>query len=150
MLIAVNYHYVRPSFADPFPSIYGVTPGALQQQLELLGRVGQFVSAEDLRDAISQARRIPQRAILVTFDDGLREQFDHAWPVLNRLGIPAVFFINTHPIIINKVSSVHKVHLLRSQIAPKDFTGMLTTEARRLGINLNWDLNGATQNALAQ
>jgi len=150
MLIAVNYHYVRTEFADPYPSIYGVTPTALQRQLELLGRVGQFVSAEDVRDAIGVVRPIPQNAILVTFDDGLREQFDNAWPVLNLLGIPAVFFVNTHPIINNKVSSVHKVHLLRSQIAPDDFTNMLSTEAQQLGIDLNWNLNGATQKALAQ
>lgn len=137
MLIAVNYHYIRPSFDNPYPSIFGMTPTQLQSQLETLGKVGAFVSGQQVACAIEGKEPLPDRAILVTFDDGLKEQYDFAWPVLNRLGIPALFFINTLPISDYKVSQVHKIHLLRSQIAPEDFLQMLLKYAREMNIEMN-------------
>src|SRR5205823_7871916 len=107
MLIVVNYHYVRPTYDLPYPGVHGVTPAQLEAQLRLLATVAEFVSGQQVREAVRGTGRLPPRAILVTFDDGLREQFEHGVPVLRRLGIPAVFFVNTHPIASATVSSVH-------------------------------------------
>src|SRR5205807_2449139 len=96
-LIAVNYHYVRPQYAQSFPGIHGITPAILETQLQLLGRVGEFVGASRIWDAVRGDAPLPPRALLVTFDDGLREQVDNALPILDRLGIPAVYFVNTCP-----------------------------------------------------
>lgn len=142
MLIAVNYHYIRPSFDNPYPSIFGMTPAEFQAQLERLGEVGVFVSGQQVCDAIAGKDVLPDRAILVTFDDGLREQYDFAWPVLNRMGIPALFFINTSPIADCTVSQVHKIHLLRSQVAPEDFLQMLLRHAREQEIELDFNMDG--------
>ena len=148
MLIAVNYHYVRPSFDHPYPSIYGVTPSQLKSQLETLGGAGVFVSAQQVAEAVKGARRLPDNSILVTFDDGLREQYDIAWPVLERLGIPAVFFANTFPIANRMVSQVHKIHLLRAHIAPAEFLSSLRRQACQLGIEL--ELQEAVEEAIEQ
>lgn len=40
-------------------------------------------------------RRLPPRALAVTFDDGYRGAFECAVPVLRGLGIPATFFLNS-------------------------------------------------------
>ena len=53
MLIAVNYHYVRPWFDERYPGIRGVTPVELETQLRELGSAGEFVSADQIRDAIN-------------------------------------------------------------------------------------------------
>lgn len=118
MLIAINYHYIRPSFETPYPSIFGLTPQQFQAQLETLGRVGEFVSAAQIRAAVQGHARLPERALVVTFDDGLQEQYEHAWPVLQRLGIPAIFFSNTAGIAERRLLSVHKTHLVRAHLAP--------------------------------
>jgi peptidoglycan/xylan/chitin deacetylase (PgdA/CDA1 family) len=128
MLIAVNYHYVRPSFDAPYPGLHGITPDQLAAQLRLLGAAGTFVSGQQLEDALN-GEPLPPRAILVTFDDGLREQYECAWPVLCELGIPALFFINTRPIEECVVSTVHKIHLLRSRTAPQEFVRLLQRAA---------------------
>lgn len=117
MLAAVNYHYIRPSFDFKYPSIFGVTPKKFERQLDLLGKSGSFVSQGDIVDAIKGKSSIPKRSILITFDDGLKEQFQYALPILNRKGIPAVFYVNLKPLHIGKISSVHKIHILRSKIA---------------------------------
>src|SRR6266513_5653360 len=134
MLIVVVYHYVRAVFGYPFPGIHGVTPFALEAQLRLLGRVGEFVSISQIGDAVSGAASLPERAVLVTFDDGLREQIDHALPILDRLGIPAVFFVTTAPLARHIVNSVHQIHLLRAYTPPAQLRAVLYEETRRQGI----------------
>jgi hypothetical protein len=62
MLIAVNYHYVRPSFDEPYPGIHGVTPAQLDSQLRQLGEAGEFVSGEDVRRAVLGPTELPARA----------------------------------------------------------------------------------------
>lgn len=135
MLIAVNYHYVRPSFDGPHPGIHGVTPDELEKQLQLLRTLGQFVTPAALRAAVAGGRALPPRALIVTFDDGLREQYEHALPVLQRLGIPALFFINTRPIRETEVSTVHKLHLSRARLAPEEFAKVLEGRARAIGVD---------------
>ena len=135
MLIVVTYHYVRPRFEHPFPGIQGMTPAALRAQLQLLAMVATFVSAAQLRDAVQGGAPLPERALLVTFDDGLREQVEHALPVLDQLGIPAVFFVNTAPIAEGTVSTPHKIHLVRAHMRPEEFKGLLLEQAQRQGID---------------
>ena len=133
-LIVPNYHYVRPCFNQPFPGIYGITPAALEQQLRVLGKTGEFVSLSQVRTAAQGGPALPPRALLVTFDDGLREQVDHALPVLDRLGIPAVFFVTTAPLARHIVNSVHQIHLLRAYTPPAQLRAVLYEETRRQGI----------------
>lgn len=52
MLIAVNYHYIRERFDEPYPSIFGVTPSEFAQQLDALGAEATFVGASDIVDAL--------------------------------------------------------------------------------------------------
>ncbi|HEU4586143.1 MAG TPA: polysaccharide deacetylase family protein, partial [Gemmatimonadaceae bacterium] len=135
-LVVVNFHYVRPSFDEPYPGIHGITPAQLEEQLCLLGDAGTFVSAAHVRDAARGRRALPERAVLVTFDDGLREQFENALPVLDRLGVPALFFVNTAPIANGTVSAVHRIHILRAYVSPRRVVEMLHEHAERRGVNL--------------
>src|SRR5437879_1520972 len=125
MLIVVTYHYVRPTFEAPFAGIHGVTPAQLEGQLRRLATAGEFVSGRDVLDAVRGTGCLPERAILITFDDGLREQCEHALPVLRRLGIPGMFFVNTQPIALGTVSTVHKIHLLRAHTPPERLEALL-------------------------
>lgn len=136
MLVAVAYHYIRPRFDHPYPGIHGITPAQFEAQLKELARLGEFVSAGQLRDAVRGTANLPAAALFVTFDDGLMEQFEHALPVLDRLGIPAVFFVNTAPIADQSVLAVHKIHLLRASMAPPDFVALLKAQAQHRGIRL--------------
>lgn len=134
MLTAINYHYVRPTFDDPHPGVHGVTPDAMSRQLELLGSVGRFVGSVDLEGALDGSAGNDESRLLVTFDDGLREQFEVAWPMLQSLGIPAIFFVNTKPILERTLSQVHKIHLLRARTAPDELGVRLDRAATRAGI----------------
>lgn len=121
MLTVSNYHYIRENFETPYPSIFGLTPVAFEKQLLSFKKIGKFIHPKDLIKNIDEILKSKQNFILITFDDGLKEQFDYALPILDELNIPAVFFANSKNFEDKKVSTVHKIHLLRSIIEPKDF-----------------------------
>jgi peptidoglycan/xylan/chitin deacetylase (PgdA/CDA1 family) len=118
MLVALNFHYVRPTYDEPYPGIHGITPGELLRQIELLEGRGRFVTPAEVRRAVALKEPFEELSFLVTFDDGLREQYDNAVSLLERRGISALFFVNTAPIHERRVATVHKIHLVRAHTEP--------------------------------
>lgn len=98
--------------------------------------MAEFVSLEQIRDAIEGRVNLPNNALLVTLDDGLREQYDLALPVIDQLGIPAAFFVNTAPLLVAGITQMHKNHMLRSQLSPADMMLMLKRYSGPLNIML--------------
>jgi len=129
MLAAVNFHYVRGSFDFPHKAIHGLLPMDFRAQIEALSKEGTFVSQDQILDVLNGEKELTQNSILITFDDGLREQVEVAMPILNELGVPAIFFINPINIAEKKISNVHQVHLLRSFLS----SGELLEVMKKLG-----------------
>ncbi len=113
MLAVANFHYIRRDFKTDHPSIYGVTPDQFRKQLRELAKQGRFVSQKEILKGIPE----DNKAILITFDDGLKEQFEMAKPILDEMEIPYICFVNTSNFTEKKLSLVHQIHLLRSRIS---------------------------------
>ena len=65
-----------------------------EANLRWLSERFRIVSLSDVVQGIEQRRTPDARGeVALTFDDGLGNHFDRAWPVLKRLGLPASFFI---------------------------------------------------------
>src|SRR5919204_1100112 len=129
MLLAVTYHYVAEA-APPAPrSIFPVTPAQLAAQLDVLGRSFEFVARDDVVRAVRQEQALPKKACLVTFDDGLRCQFELALPLLEPLGIPSLFFVPAAPLTEGSVLEVHKVHRLRETMRDEEILEALGAKA---------------------
>jgi peptidoglycan/xylan/chitin deacetylase (PgdA/CDA1 family) len=56
------------------------------------------VSLAALVDALEGRDTLPNRAVVITFDDGWKNQYSHAFPILRRFGLTATFFVFTTPI----------------------------------------------------
>lgn len=138
MLIAVNFHYIRESHL-PYEGIHPVTPQQFEHQLDVLGRAFSFVGQEDILGALDGGRVLPELACIITFDDGLLEQYESAWRTLKRKGIPALFFVNPSTTLHGRVLLVHKIQWLRATQPPERFWQMIVGEAARLGIQLPLD-----------
>lgn len=127
MLICVNYHYIRESFEAKFPSIFGIKPDDFRFQLETLSKFGTFISGEELGRKVEEDQAFKGINYLITFDDGLQEQFDLAYPILKEMGIPAMFFPNTGTLEEkDMVEIVHKIHLIRSIVCPSEIRKIMT------------------------
>ena len=71
-------------------------PAVLQRQLEGVLAAGmQPVTGEALVDHLQLGTPLADNAVLVSFDDASGGQFTNALPILQRLGVPATFFVMT-------------------------------------------------------
>ncbi len=76
-----------------------MTPEVFAQEMQYLKDRGiAVVSLAALVDALNGKGTIAQPAVVITFDDGRVNQYEHAFPVLKRLGFTATFFPFTHAI----------------------------------------------------
>jgi len=55
------------------------------------------ISLDDWRAALAGKKTLPERPVLITFDDGYRSVLTIGAPVLRELGLPAVVFACTEP-----------------------------------------------------
>jgi peptidoglycan/xylan/chitin deacetylase (PgdA/CDA1 family) len=129
MLLVVTYHYLAEEAPAAPRAIFPATTALLERQVEELGRSYELVSRDDLLRALDGEVELPERAALVTFDDGLRCQVELALPVLDRLGVPGLFFVPGLPLAEGRVLDVHKVHRLREAMADEDILAALGAEA---------------------
>lgn len=133
MLTISNYHYIREDFNSKYPSIFGITPDDFRKQLLLLKNQGDFIEPNFLVENVRELLESKDNHFLITFDDGLKEQFDFAVPILDELNIPALFFINSINHIEKKVSLAHQIHLVRSVVSSDElFENLVTTTNRKL------------------
>jgi peptidoglycan/xylan/chitin deacetylase (PgdA/CDA1 family) len=72
--------------------VWSATAEQLDDQLSFLSRHFDLVGPEQIEDVLRDPRA---RAVGVTFDDGYRECYDIAYPILRRYGLSALFFLTT-------------------------------------------------------
>ena len=68
---------------------------AFRRQLKFLRRYGDFISLDDAVAALKSPNGIGGRYFCVTFDDGFKNFFTNAVPVLKEMDVPAAFFLPT-------------------------------------------------------
>jgi peptidoglycan/xylan/chitin deacetylase (PgdA/CDA1 family) len=90
------YHRVLPAGADTFSSdSICVTPEAFARQMAFLRRHFRVLSVAELAEHLEHGTALPSRSCVVTFDDGWRDNFEHALPILREQQVPAVIFVAT-------------------------------------------------------
>ena len=90
------YHRIAPSPRGVARPPYNVPPDRFEAQLRGLLRRG--FEPWPLRKVLEFHRggqQVPRRAFVVTFDDGFDNIHQFAWPVLERLKVPATIFLAT-------------------------------------------------------
>jgi peptidoglycan/xylan/chitin deacetylase (PgdA/CDA1 family) len=65
------------------------------QLIGQLTRIGQFVDTDTCVDMLSAKKPIDGRYFHLSFDDGFRNNFTNALPILRRHKVPAMFFVPT-------------------------------------------------------
>jgi lipopolysaccharide exporter len=92
-VLVLCYHRIgRPVPGVHDPRLWSATQEDFDRQLEFLARNVQVVSGDELAAALEEPRG---RHVAVTFDDGYRDNYELAYPVLRAHGLPAVFFLAT-------------------------------------------------------
>jgi hypothetical protein len=91
-VLALNYHRIGDPRLSPFePDVFSATAEGFREQVEFLARNFDVVRPED----VSAAAAPRGRRLLITFDDGYRDNYELAYPALRANGVPATFFVTT-------------------------------------------------------
>ncbi|MEE9616340.1 MAG: polysaccharide deacetylase family protein [Anaerolineae bacterium] len=94
------YHYV--SELPPNPDIYRrdltVLPENFQAQLQYLAEAGYHtITLTDLYLHLTQGYPLPEKPIVLTFDDGYRDAYEIVFPLLLDYGFTGTFFVLATP-----------------------------------------------------
>lgn len=93
-LVVLTFHRVRPDgeATDRPMRTLDVDASDFRRLLSWMGRRYEPLA---LRDWIDRGAPPPRASFAVTFDDGWADNFEHAFPVLRELGVPATIFLAT-------------------------------------------------------
>jgi peptidoglycan/xylan/chitin deacetylase (PgdA/CDA1 family) len=73
-----------------------ITPAAFEEQMKMLKDRGiTVIGMQDLLAWKRGEKNIPPRCAVITFDDGLKTQYEVAWPIMKKLGYTFTMFIYT-------------------------------------------------------
>ena len=91
----VTYHSVADRHEHIFSHL-SLAVDAFERQLRYLARKGfQTVTLHDVQAYLHDGRRLPERAVALTLDDGYLDNWVHAFPLLKKYGMKATIFVAT-------------------------------------------------------
>jgi peptidoglycan/xylan/chitin deacetylase (PgdA/CDA1 family) len=89
---AVILAYHRVIDIDSDPQLLNVSPEHFAQHLKVIRQCYQPISLRDLVHQLDEGQ-VPDRAVVITFDDGFADNLHYAKPLLERHQIPATVFV---------------------------------------------------------
>jgi peptidoglycan/xylan/chitin deacetylase (PgdA/CDA1 family) len=86
--------YTQPGIA--------VSTRSFERQIAFLSRRYTILPLRQLADRLRSGTAIPPRTVVITFDDGWRDNFTLAYPILRKYNAPATIFVSTDFIETNQ------------------------------------------------
>lgn len=88
--VILTYHSISEG-----PPPLAVSPALFAKQMEWLRSNARVVPLAEIVSALVERRALPAGTVALTFDDGYRDFYSNAFPVLQRLQLPATVFLPT-------------------------------------------------------
>lgn len=89
------YHHIGAPEEDD-DKYLSISTDAFRDQMGFLARNGyQTLTLDDLTRILTRQQEPPPNPVIITFDDGYRDQYENAVPVLQEHEFTATFFITT-------------------------------------------------------
>jgi peptidoglycan/xylan/chitin deacetylase (PgdA/CDA1 family) len=154
--LVIGYHRVVDDFAaeakTAMPSML-TSARMFERHLDCIARNFQFVSVDDIGERLASGRPFGRPVAAITFDDGYYDNYEFAFPILKRKGIPAAVFVVTDLIGTNEWQVHDKLYHLVSKAFStwSDPRREMTSLLKALGLDADMITNtrGATQHPQA-
>lgn len=129
------YHYVSvpPANADIYRLDLSVTPDRFATHLLALSSTGYTtISLYDLLAHLTQGTPLPPKPVILSFDDGYRDNYENAFPLLQEFGMTATFFVVT-----DYINEGHSAYLTWEMAREMQAAGMHIESHGRTHVNLS-------------
>ena len=114
--IIVAYHHIR----DPHEAFSGIHPCSIREFERQMRFLSSNFRITTIQDVFKNAQeKSSERVCAVTFDDGIRDNFQNAVPVLKKHNMTATFFIIAG-VFDGVCPATHKIHFLLSRMSAEE------------------------------
>lgn len=123
--VVLCFHRIGKTSGSFLDQRVGVTdPASFQKVINYLSILGyRFVSLEHLKNSIAVSRL--ERVAVVTFDDGYKDLYQNAFPILKRLNIPFTLFLTTSTVESERLLWLHKLYIAIDRLSPTNRVNIL-------------------------
>jgi peptidoglycan/xylan/chitin deacetylase (PgdA/CDA1 family) len=101
VVIAMYHRVCRKKEHWSFPEV--VSPQSFQSQIEYFCQNCEIFSLDKLARDLREGKSLPKKAVVITFDDGYKDNYLNAFPILRKYRVPATFFLTTGHIGLSKL-----------------------------------------------
>jgi len=123
------YHYIRNLKYSRFPEIKGLDLQLFKEQIQFFKEHFNIIKMEDVIAAYTDNYSLPEKAILLTFDDGYSDNYLNVFPILKEENIQGSFFIPGKTFVEHQLLDVNKVH---SVLASTNITNLVQEVFKQL------------------
>ena len=95
----LNYHQVEDKDGNPLT----LWTDQFEAQMAYLAAEGYTtITIDEMMDAYEHGTPLPEKPVIITFDDGYADNYENAYPILKKYGFKATIFLiydftNTYP-----------------------------------------------------
>ena len=108
----VMYHYVRELAESRYPGIKGLNLSAFRQQLEFFKQNYHVISCQRVFQALETGDGLPEKSMILTFDDGYIDHYTNVFPLLKRYDMTGFFSMPGKILAEGKLLDVNKIHFI--------------------------------------
>lgn len=87
--------YHRVGNQESLSTVPPIRPQDFETQIAHLCRLFEVIHLDRLVQSIQGEKGLPKRAVVITFDDGYKDNYICAYPILKRYNVPATIFLTT-------------------------------------------------------
>lgn len=111
-LYIAMYHYTRDLIHSRYPQIKGLDLPLFREQIAYMKHNFNIVTMEEVIEAVNGKAKLPEQALLLTFDDGYIDNYTVAFPILEEFGVQGSFFIPGKTFATHQLLDVNKIHYI--------------------------------------
>lgn len=139
------YHSISEPSSDRIHRSIVVSPATFEFQMAYLASRAKVIPLEEYVVARREGTSLEHSSVIITFDDGYKDNFTNAFPVLAKYGLPATFFVSTEYIGTGRVKWEDRLNAMvrRSPAAA------VSVKVEPTGEPVQFDLTGEAQRGKA-
>ena len=118
-LTIVMYHYVRDLKKSRYPDIKGLDINLFKEQINYMRKHYHIITMEEVIYSIDNQLIIPDKSVLLTFDDAYADHYNNVFPILDKYKLQGSFYAPAKAIMEHSVLDVNKIHFILASVEDK-------------------------------